>query len=225
MPSSIQLQQKLEAFSGRKIQLKINDNLFTMLSVKWDPECTKISLHRMFLTAPQDITQALGHYIKQGKHTVSPTIKIFIDKNLKKLDHSHLVDPHKLCMHGCYYNLQKVYNDLNKEYFNSQLPLYITWYGKPNKRNRTKVTFGLYHDSRRLIKIHRLLDHPSIPNYVVEYVVYHEMLHFVHPSYHDGKKQRIHDKKFKEQEMRFRYYDLAQKWIKDHQHHFFKGSY
>ncbi len=215
-------QEEIENSSGVKLKLKINDNRSTMLSIRWEPDCTKVSLHRMFLQAPQNVMQALSCYIKQEQESIGKTIKEFIEEGLKKLDYSHLVDPKKLYSQGNIYNLQTIYSDLNKQYFENKLKLHITWFGKTNQKNRSRITFGLYHDPLKLIKINRLLDSPSFPDYVVQYVVYHEMLHCVKPTYFDPKGfLRIHSKEFKEKEEEFSYYQLAKSWIKEHQAHLF----
>lgn len=215
-------QQKLEEKAGMKLQLKINDNRSTMLSVRWEPDQTKVSLHRMFLQAPRNVMDSLACYLRREHQEISPTIKYFIEENIKKLDYSHMLDPQKLSFQGSIYNLQKQYNTINQEYFDNQLDLNITWFGKPNQRNRTRVTFGLYHEPLRLIKINRMMDSPRFPEYVVNYIIYHEMLHHVCPSYHDQKGiHRIHSKEFKEKEIQFHQYTLAQNWIKEHHRHLF----
>lgn len=216
------IQRKLEDSSGLKLKLKINDNHSTMLSVKWEPDCTKISLHRIFLQAPQNVMDALACYLRKEDKNIANSVKVFIEDNLKKLDYSHELDRSKLYSQGNVYNLQKIYHTLNNEYFQNRLNLHITWFGNLVQRSRTRVTFGLYHDPLRLIKINRLLDSPSFPDYLVSYVVYHEMLHHVCPAYFDDKGQhQIHSKEFKAQEGLFCYYDLAQKWIEKNQANFF----
>lgn len=215
-------QEQLESKSGLKLKLKINDNRSTMLSVKWEPDCTKVSLHRIFLDAPRNVMEALACYLRQEDKNIAPSVKAFIEVNLQKLDYSHLLDLRKLYSQGNVYNLQKIYNDLNHEYFGGDLSLYITWFGKALQRNRSRVTFGLYHDPLKLIKVNRMLDSPSYPDYLVSYVVYHEMVHHVCPVYFDDNGlRRIHSKEFKEKEAEFRYFDLAQNWIKENQAHFF----
>lgn len=220
----LSLQQELQNSAGKKIQVKINDNHSTMLSVKWEPDCTRVSLHRMFLNAPQNIMDELACYLRQDSPNMPRNVKAFIEDNVKKLDYSHTLKQGNLYQQGNIYNLRGIYDDINQEYFKNKLNLSITWFGKSYQRNRSKVVFGLYHDSLRLIKIHRLLDSPIFPDYLIEFVVYHEMLHHVCPPYIDKKGlNQIHSKEFKEREMEFRYYGLAQKWIKDHQSHFFQG--
>lgn len=215
-------QEEIENYLGRKLKLKINDNRSTMLSVRWEPDCTKVSLHRMFLQAPRNVMEALSCYIRQEHKIIAPTVKAFIEDSLKKFDYSHLIDRKKLSTQGNIYNLQHIYNELNQEYFKGRLSLSITWFGKPIQRNRSRVTFGLYHDPLKLIKINRLLDSPAFPDYLVAYVIYHEMLHNVCPAYVDDRGlNHIHSKEFKKQEQQFRHYALAQKWIQEHQADFF----
>lgn len=217
------LQQDLENIVGKKFQLKINDNRSTMMSVKWEPDCTRLSLHRMFLNAPRNIMEELACYLKQDNQQLSKNIKAFIEDNIKNLDYSHTLNPKQLYQQGNIYNLKHIYDNLNQEYFNSKLNLHITWFGKHQQRNRSRITFGLYHDPLKLIKIHRLLDSPIFPDYVLGFVVYHEMVHAKCPAYVNEKGfNQIHNKEFKEQELQFRHYDLAQKWIKDHQKNLFK---
>lgn len=212
---TVTLQKQLEDSSGLKLKLKINDNRSTMLSVKWEPDYAKVSLHRIFLKAPQNVMDALACYLKRQDKIIAPTVKAFIEDKLKTLDYSQQIDRTKLYSQGNVYSLQQMYNDLNEEYFNNQLRLDITWFGKPNRRCRSRVTFGLYHDALRLIKVNRLLDSPSFPYYLVAYVVYHEMVHHVCPPYFNADGQHhIHTKEFKEREALFRHFALAQEWIK-----------
>lgn len=214
---SSHFQRKLEETSGMKLKLKMNDNRSTMLSVRWEPDCAKVSLHRMFLNAPSNVMESLACYLRREDKSISPRVRSFIENNLQKLDYTHELDRTKLYTCGHIYDLKKIYNAINSEYFNNRLDLSITWYGNPVRRKRSRVTFGLYYDPLKLIKINRLMDHPSFPDYVVSYVVYHEMLHHVCRSYIDENGiHRIHSKEFKQQERQFRYFEMARKWILEH---------
>lgn len=219
---NVRFQEELESNLGKKLKLKINDNRSTMLSVRWESDCTKVSMHRMFLDAPSHIIHALGCYIRQEHEVMDTQIKVFIEEGLKKLDYSHLIDRSKICHQGNVYNLKDLYDEVNQEYFDNKLNLEITWFGKASQRNRSRCTFGLYHDPLKLIKINRLLDSPHFPKYILTYVIYHEMLHNVCPAYIDENGlNRVHSKEFKEREEKFRYFDLSQKWIKENQDHLF----
>lgn len=219
-------QQQVESLSGVKLKLKINDNRSTMLSVRWEPDCTRVSLHRMFLQAPQNVMQSLACYIRQEDKIISRDIKVFIEDGLRNFDYSHTLDKSKLCNKGRFYDLKDLYNELNNKYFDNRLNLFITWFGKPFQRNKSRVTFGLYHDQLKLIKINRFLDNSLVPEYLVSYVIFHEMLHHIYPPYVDEKGfHRIHNKEFKENESRYEHFDLAQQWIKKHQNNLFAKFY
>jgi predicted metal-dependent hydrolase len=221
----LSFQEQLEHRIGTKLQLKINDNRSTMLSVKWEPDCTKVSMHRMFLEAPNNIMQALTCYLKGEQKTLAPSIKAYIEVNLQKLDYSHELDLNKLQTAGKVHDLKAIYDAINKEYFENSLKMHITWFGKTNHRNRSRITFGLYYDPLKLIKINRLLDQQHFPEYVVAYVIYHEMLHFVCPTYVDEKGQKhIHSKAFKNLEKKFKHFELAEQWLKKHHNELFSSS-
>lgn len=223
---TLTFQEQLESSAGIKLHLKINDNRSTMLSVKWEPDCTKVSLHRMFLKAPQNVMQALACYLKGEHKKLAPSIKAYIEHSLQKLDYSHELDLSKLETNGRFYDLKKIYSDLNLEYFDESLDLHITWFGEKRRRLSNRVTFGLFHDPLRLIKINRLLDNSRFPNYFVAYVIYHEMLHYVCPAFVDENGQKhIHSKAFKMREKEFKYFKHAQQWIQDNQDYLFNASY
>ncbi|NGX42750.1 MAG: hypothetical protein K940chlam7_01037 [Chlamydiae bacterium] len=221
MPLS-SFQKQLEDDLQNSVKFTINDNRSTMLSVKWEPHCTKVSLHRFFLNAPENVLNALAGYIKRKDRKIAPAVKTFIEENLNKLDYSQVVNPAKLHVQGETYHLKQLLGDLNQEYFDNTLKLNITWFGKRVQRNRSQVTFGLYHRPLKLIKINRLLDSPKFPPYLVTYVIYHEMLHHVCPSYFDEKgKHRIHNKEFKMLEKKFRHYHEAKQWIEQNRERLF----
>lgn len=217
MAASFQLlKQHLEKNSRKKFEFKINNNRSTMLSVRWEPDRTFVSMHQMFLNAPQHVMEDLACYFKRENTALSSTIKEFIENGYKKLDYAHTVDRNKLQTEGETYDLQKIYEQLNDKYFDGKLNLSITWFGKRGQKNRTKINFGLYYDSLKLIKVNRIMDDSLFPEYVVRFVVYHEMLHHVCPSYYDERGiHRIHSKEFKALEKQFYHYKAAQVWIKE----------
>ncbi len=210
------LQNGLELETKKRIELRLNNNRSTMLSVKWEPNKTKISLHKFFLTAPQKVLESLVKYIKCNRRKMTPDIKSFIEENIRKLDYSHTLDKGQLKVHGKYYNLQKIFDELNSEYFSSKLNLYITWFQQRASKRRSQVTFGTYNEPLKLIKINQLLDSNGYPDYFVSYVIFHEMLHGEMPCYYDKKgRLRVHHKEFKLKEECFRDYDRAKIWIKN----------
>ncbi len=213
-------QEYLQRLLGNKLNLKINDNRSTMLSVKWEPDCTKVSLHRIFLDAPRNVMEGLACYLNRKDENFPRAVRNYIEENLKKLDYSHTIDKAKLKTQGTCFDLKRLYDQVNGEYFNGSIDLLITWFGNRQAKNRnlSKLTLGLFHDQLKLIKVNRYLDREVVPECLVSFVIYHEMLHYVCPSYVDEKGvHRVHSKEFRTLEEKFKQYDKVQEWINGNQ--------
>ena len=173
-------------------------------------------MHRMFLEAPKNVMEELACYLRKKSKVPSPVVKAFIEESTRKLDYSHQLKPRQMQTLGHIYNLEKLYEQINSQYFHGKVKLKITWYGKTTSRRRNKVTFGLYSEPMKLIKIHRMLDNLSVPDYVIQFVIYHEMLHHTCPAHVDKKGTlHMHDREFKKREEEFQHYRLAQEWIEE----------
>lgn len=214
--------QKLKSLVGQELKIRINNNRSTMLHVRRKDAYTDVSLHHMFIDAPHPVQQALVHFIQDQDLPVPAVIQAYIDKNVETLDYSHLLNPKQLSAIGAVYDLQTLYNKINNRYFGGELDLKITWFGEHKAKVRTKCTLGIYYDSVKLVKIHRLLDSPKVPAFVLEYVIYHEMVHAVCPAYKDENGRNcIHTKEFKALERNFLEFEEAREWLKEHHTNFF----
>jgi predicted metal-dependent hydrolase len=110
---------------------------------------------------------------------------------------------------GRTYNLDRIFTQLNRRYFDNDLY-------KPNlswSMRRTKRILGHHDAVHDAIIISRSLDLASVPDYVVEYVMYHEMLHVKHKPRLVNGRRLFHTPAFRAEEKRFAYYDEAIKWL------------
>ena len=207
-------QKQLEVYSGQKIKLRINNNRSTMLSVRWNPDMTSVSLHRMFLQAPQNVMEELACYIAKPKKGLSAAVKAFIEKGTQHLDYSAELDLTQLQTKGQVHDLLTVYSEVNQQYFGGELDLKITWAGLHRPRNRIRVSLGRYYHPLKLIRIHRVLDQHAVPDYVLAFIIFHEMLHHLYPPVvlKNGRNQ-IHHKAFYDHEARFEHFQRAQDWL------------
>ncbi len=211
-----------ELQKDKKIQVRINDNRHTMMSVRFGPKQTHVSMHRMFLTAPAAIGNALTRYITRQSRVLAPEVKAFIEEMRPRFTYSHRAPPHLLSTAGTVYDLKKLYAEINRKYFNSELQLGITWFGETRRTARVRLSLGLYYDALKLVKIHRLLDTEKVPRYVIDFIVFHEMLHAAVPSYVDATgRHHIHNKEFKQREKAFQGFSQADAWLKAHKQEFF----
>jgi predicted metal-dependent hydrolase len=62
--------------------------------------------------------------------------------------------------------------------------------------------------------ISRTLDDKKIPKYLLDYVMYHEMLHQKHGRLYKNGKNQVHTRNFKEDERRFSGYKKAKADLK-----------
>lgn len=222
-----EFQEKISKHLDLKLDLVVNENRCTMLSIlERKRNSARLSIHRMFLDAPEDVVSAIAHYVRgtrrerQGKDLL---LRGYIQSNLGRFNYSHKINKTKLVASGKVYDLRKIFEMLNHDYFQNKLQLDITWFGKPYQRSRSRIIFGQYFDHMKLIKIHRMMDDPFFPDYFVHFVVYHEMLHDVVPGYVDERGLfRTHGAEFKQKERQFAGYEKAIAWERKNKKILFK---
>ncbi len=110
---------------------------------------------------------------------------------------------------GQYYDLQRVFVRLNRHYFENTLPCpVLSWSARCTKR-----ILGHHDAVHDTIVISRSLDASSVPDFVVEYVLYHEMLHIKHQARVVNGRRMVHTLAFRTEEKRFVNYQAAINWL------------
>jgi len=100
---------------------------------------------------------------------------------------------------GDAYHLNDLFDDLNRRFFHGLLARpQMTW-----SQTKSRRSLGHYDPSYNAIVISRVFDHPQVPRYAVEYIVYHEMLHLRHPVRLKGSRRCVHSKEFLAEEKLF----------------------
>ena len=100
---------------------------------------------------------------------------------------------------GRFYDLEAVFEDLNRRFFHGLM-------GRPRMSwspTKTRRILGHYDPAHNAIVISRIFDHPAVPRYVVDYIVYHEMLHLKHPVRLRGSRRCVHSAEFQAEEKLF----------------------
>lgn len=110
---------------------------------------------------------------------------------------------------GEFYDLNELFDGLNERYFWGTLKKpTLTWSAR-----RTYRILGHHDSTHNTIVISRSLDSYDTPRYVVEYVVFHEMLHIHHPTVHHNGRRYNHTPAFRRDEEKFSHYREAEAWI------------
>jgi predicted metal-dependent hydrolase len=111
---------------------------------------------------------------------------------------------------GHIYNLESLFDDLNVRFFNGLLARpQMTW-----SRDRARNSLGHYDPAHNAIVVSKIFDHPRVPRYAVEYIVYHEMLHLKHPVKLRGSRRCVHSTAFQGEEKLFPHLAEAQAFLK-----------
>jgi predicted metal-dependent hydrolase len=110
---------------------------------------------------------------------------------------------------GKVFDLDEIFTDLNARYFDGQLDRpQLSW-----SLRRARRILGHHDHIHGAIIISRALDSLRIPRFVLEYVLYHEMLHVKHPPRVEGSRTIYHGATFRADERLFERYDEALDWL------------
>ncbi|MEO8436079.1 MAG: SprT-like domain-containing protein [Pyrinomonadaceae bacterium] len=110
---------------------------------------------------------------------------------------------------GQFYDLEKLFARLNRRYFEGSVekPV-LTW-----SQRRTRNILGHHDPVHETITISKTLDAADVPEWFVEFILFHEMLHIKHPARIVRGRRQYHSQAFRADEQRFHRYQQAQDWL------------
>lgn len=111
---------------------------------------------------------------------------------------------------GHTYDLDAIFEDLNLRFFHGLMARPQMSWSSERARNR----LGHYDPAHNAIVVSRVFDHPRVPRYAIEYIVYHEMLHLKHPVKLRGSRRCVHSPEFQEEEKLFGRFDDARRFLR-----------
>jgi hypothetical protein len=108
---------------------------------------------------------------------------------------------------GRHFDLEQLFTRLNAKYFDGKLQQpHMGW-----SRRGWRRQFGCYDPGPNQILLNRRMDRRGVPQFAVEYVLFHEMLHVKHPTRRSGCSLVSHSPKFRQEEKRFAEFEKARK--------------
>lgn len=111
---------------------------------------------------------------------------------------------------GHSHNLNAIYDRLNREYFGGEMRQpRLGWSARAWRRQ-----LGCFDGALEQILLNRRLDREDVPEFAVEYVLYHEMLHQKHPLRLAHCRLQSHSPAFRREERRYGHYDRAVRFLK-----------
>ena len=177
--------------------------------IRWDEDGIRVRITDVLEGAPAPILEALAH-ILVAKMVRRPVPKMHAERYRRFLNRREMRRSLLLVKQtrgrkfvsgpqGDCYNLEEIFEELNAAYFHGLMARpALGWSRKPSR-----VMLGHYDPSHNAIILSKLLDRATVPRFVVEYVLFHEMLHLRYPVEHRGARRCVHTREFKEAEKGF----------------------
>lgn len=189
--------------------------------IKADSGKVFVRIAELLKNAPSKVHKALAYILvaKLLDKKVPANARKVYREFLNKEDFQNKVVKHKrkngrkiiTSPKGEFYNLENIFGKLNLIYFQNKIPKpTLSW-----SRRKTFRRLGHYDPIHDAVIISKSLDDKTVPKYVVEYVVYHEMLHIKHPVLQQNKRRCVHTPIFKRDEEKFAYFKESAKWIEE----------
>src|ERR1700757_3149555 len=111
---------------------------------------------------------------------------------------------------GRVYDLEAIFEDLNLRLFGGMMARpRMSW-----SHGRARNLLGHYDPAHNAIVVSRIFDHPAVPRYAVEYIVYHDILHLRHPVGLNGSRRCVHSAEFRAEEKLFPQLQAAQRYLR-----------
>jgi predicted metal-dependent hydrolase len=170
--------------------------------------------------APESVLHALAHILlaKMYRRPIEPALA----DRYRRYVHSHEIRRKAALVRqvrgrkriaspkGRVYDLEAIFEDLNLRFFGGmQARPTLSW-----SQARARNLLGHYDPAHNAIIVSRIFDHPTVPRYAVEYIVYHEMLHLRHPVRLNGSRRCVHSAEFRAEEKLYPQLEAAQTFLK-----------
>lgn len=210
------LQAQLCAQVGAPVSIVLHENRSTMISFRARADGGyAIRLHRVFLQAGADEVRAIGDYVLARSGSAEGRLKAFLRAHPPEARAS-VPGERPLVTQGRFHDLAEVLETLNARYFGGAPAPRIGW-GRGSAQRQRTIRLGAYDASSRRILIHPALDHPDVPRYFLELVVFHELLHDAIPANVDSAGRRsVHSDEFRAREREFADFERARAWERRH---------
>lgn len=153
--------------------------------------------------------------VKQQRITLENKIKSYIGSlsanvYCSALDTSRLEKQTK----GVCYDLREVFVSLNNTYFQNKVEASLRWGSPCSLTSYQTVRMAKDGKPVNLITIAGVYNHPDVPKFALDAVMYHEMLHIVVPPYKKNGRRVIHSPEFKRMERQFAFFEQWCEWEK-----------
>ena len=199
------------------VDVVFTNNRSTMISFKRRAGRYAIRLHRLFRHADQEILESLALYLVSNDKVASQILDKYISLKKDEICSATRSRIKTLRTKGKYYDLSEILKRVSLTYFGGEVDVSIGWGRRPRRHKRRRGqtmsrALATYDYGDRVIRVSPVLDGKAIPEFILDWIVYHEILHHVLPVEVSGGRKRYHTQRFRALERAFVRYEDAKAW-------------
>lgn len=178
-----------------------------------------VRLHSVFADAPAPIRADLASWIRVGRRArrACSDLGAWTELALEELPplatRATRIEPA-----GRTYDLEPWRHELCETHFRGDFDLFrplppVTWGRRGKSRARGRLHLGSFSPRTGVVRLHSVLDQPKVPDWLVRYVLFHEILHAALPDERDANgRPRHHGPQFQRRERAYVDYERAVAW-------------
>lgn len=117
---------------------------------------------------------------------------------------------------GCTFDLKEIFQYLNSLHFADALQSRLRWGRSATTTSYQSFRYNKDGTRYSLITIAGVYNHPAVPQFALESVMYHEMLHLVHPPRQENGRRLIHPPEFVQAERAYKHFAAWREWERTH---------
>ena len=212
------IEESLTEILGSPVRIVITNNKRSMISARSRGRTYSVRLHHMFVYADRCVIESLASFISNRSGKARERLNAFIRENSEKIeaaDSGSRKRAMRLKTEGQHFSLHHCYTKLNRLFFNGTLDCKITWGVRRRSQGRIRVRLGSYCPKNTVIRINPVLDRAFVPTFVLESVVYHEMVHHFIGMQNKNGRLLSHHQAFRALEKSFPFREKATQWLKN----------
>jgi hypothetical protein len=192
------------------IQLSYGSSLYKCQTIG---NVTTLSISEGFIRSSDEVLTAVLHSALVGKTEASNQLirQFGVSEECSDvmLELDLIAQVEAETAQGSCYDLDEMFATVDREYFGNMLKPRLMWSGILSHRK-----LGHYERTRDRVVLSQVLDDRRIPRYVVEFVLYHELLHKHHGVKWVNGRCLAHTPEFRHSERKFRQYREAESFLK-----------
>jgi len=178
------------------------------------PDAVKRSLLQ-WANLPVKIGPASRAEYRERKRHFEKTVRAFLDDHSPSGRHTRERFGSLSETQGTVYDLNEVFSAVNKSFFNGKISALLRWGASSSKTSFQKTCRDPDGVQWHSITIAGVYNHPQVPRFAIEAIMYHEMLHIhIPPEIRNGRRI-VHGSDFKSTEKAFPHFDAWRKWERE----------